>query len=61
MTAAGLGLIALVSACGATPSQAAPGTIAVVAVGSCFNPHFLEIPDPDFPIPIPVLPRQKRA
>jgi zinc/manganese transport system substrate-binding protein len=30
MTAAGLGLIALVSACGATPSQAAPGTIAVV-------------------------------
>ena len=31
MTAAGLGLIALVSACGATPSQAAPGTIAVVA------------------------------
>jgi len=31
MSAAGLGLIALVSACGATPSQAAPGTIAVVA------------------------------
>jgi zinc/manganese transport system substrate-binding protein len=31
MTAAGLGLIALVSACGATPSQAASGTIAVVA------------------------------
>lgn len=31
MTPAGLGLIALVSACGATPSQAASGTIAVVA------------------------------
>jgi zinc/manganese transport system substrate-binding protein len=29
--AAGIGLIALVSACGATASQAAPGTIAVVA------------------------------
>ena len=31
MAAAGLGLIALVSACGATPSQASSGTIAVVA------------------------------
>jgi zinc/manganese transport system substrate-binding protein len=31
MAAAGIGLIALVSACGATPSQAAPGTITVVA------------------------------
>jgi len=31
MTVAGLALIALVSACGATPSQAASGTIAVVA------------------------------
>ena len=30
-TAAGIGLVALVSACGATASQAAPGTIAVVA------------------------------
>jgi zinc/manganese transport system substrate-binding protein len=31
IAAAGLGLIALISACGATPSQAASGTIAVVA------------------------------
>ena len=31
MAAAGIALIALVSACGATGSQAAPGTIAVVA------------------------------
>jgi zinc/manganese transport system substrate-binding protein len=31
MAAAGIGLIALVSACGATPSRAAPGTITVVA------------------------------
>ena len=31
MAAAGLGLIALVSACGATPGQASSGTIAVVA------------------------------